>query len=232
MPRYEVTLSAEMGITADDENEALRNCDSDAREFVAENDVIEVEGVVEASADHELTEDLGDIQFHPSEVVDEAEEGSVDWTMKGVYSVVVDAENEAQAIETAKALPRRLAREGMLARYVVTLTALMNVTAEEEAEAIRYCDDDAREFVVQNDSLEVKAIHQVAFDAEEPTEDLDGIRFQPSEVVRAPEEGSVDWLVNGVYSVVVDAISPTEAGELAKALPARLGAERTAGPSI
>lgn len=49
MRRYAVTMHAEMGITADDEDEVIRNCNSDVREFVAQNEV-RVASVTEVKA--------------------------------------------------------------------------------------------------------------------------------------------------------------------------------------
>ena len=109
MPRYAVTLTAEMSITADDEDEAIRNCNSDAREFFFQNDTLEVHDVTEVDPkQYGLTESSDDVAFEESEVVEPAEEGSVDWTMNGVYTVVVDAKDQNEAIALAKALPKKL----------------------------------------------------------------------------------------------------------------------------
>lgn len=109
MPRYAVTLHAEMNITADDEAEAVRNCNSDAREFVVQNEGLEVADVEEVNSNEvDLTEDIDDIVFHDSEVVEEPEPGWVDWVMAGVYVVVVDAPDPKAAGEAAKLLPKQL----------------------------------------------------------------------------------------------------------------------------
>jgi hypothetical protein len=96
----------------------------------------------------------------------------------------------------------------------------------------RHCDDDAREFVVQNDRPEIASVAEVDPADVSLTRSIDDIEFQRSEVVESPKEGSCDWLLNGVYTVVVDAADPAEAGEAAKKLPKSLEPEAAPAPGM
>jgi hypothetical protein len=236
MRRYAVTLNAEMNITADDEDEAIRNCNSDVREFVAQNEDLEIAEIHEVGDAEELTASLDDIQVEESEVVDPAEDGEVDWTMNGVFTVVVAAESPAEAGELAKRLPAKIAaldeeEEHDLTRYAVALTAEMWITAGNREEAIKNCNDDAREFIAVND-VKVAGVTEVDPNVTELTQSLEDIEFREPEVVQAAKKTSLDWLLNGVYVVVVDAKDPAEAGEIAKGLPQTLPRQLSSGPTI
>lgn len=235
MRRYAVTFNAEMNITADDEDEAIRNCNSDTREFIAQNEDFEIAEIHEVGEDEALTESLDDIRFGESEVVGPPEEDEgVDWTMNGVFTVVVDAANRVDAGELAKKLPAKLAAEEEkedLTRYAVVLTAEMWITAIERDEAITKCNDDAREFVAQN-KVRVARVTEVDSNVVELTRSLEEIEFRESEVVKAAKKSSLDWTVNGVYVVVVDAKDPEQAGEIAKGLPKTLPPQLSSGPTF
>lgn len=236
MRRYAVTMSIEgIDVTASGEDEAIRHGDSDVREFVGDWNYT-VTAVSHTDAD--LTESLDDIQFNGSSVTEPGlDEEESSWTMEGEIEVVVQAKDEKEAAEKAKALPAALrypvdAQGRELHRYAVTLHASMNITADDESEAIRNCDDDAREFVVQNDVLEVANVDEVDRSEFSLTKSIDNIEFGRSQVVTPAVEGSCDWLVNGVYTVVVDAANPEEAGEAAKMLPRSFVEELSPSPAI
>lgn len=223
MKRFAVRMSIEgIDVTANNEEEAIRNCDSDVRSCVGDWNYT-VTNVSET--DEPLTQELDGITYLGSSVEEPGEEGEEDtWTMEGEIEVVVEANNETEAAERAKILPKALRypvdEEGRtLHRYAVTLKAPMDITADDEDDAVRNCDDDAREFVIENDHLEVASIEEVDPDDVSLTKSVDDIEFHRSEVARSAGEGSVDWLMNGVYTVVVDAANPAEAGEAAKKLP-------------
>ncbi|MGY3582297.1 hypothetical protein ACVIGB_000778 [Bradyrhizobium sp. USDA 4341] len=236
MKRYAVRMSIEgIDVTANGEEEAIRNCDEDVRSCVGDWNYT-VTDVSET--DEPLTQELDDITYLGSSVEEPGEEGEEDtWTMEGEIEVVVEANNKDEAAEKAKILPKALRypvdEEGRtLHRYAVTLKAPMNITADDEDEAVRNCDDDAREFVVQNDHLEVASIEEVDPDDVSLTKSVDDIEFLPSEVARSAAEGSADWLMNGVYKVVVDAANPTEAGAAAKKFPKSFDFEAAPSPAM
>lgn len=236
MPHYAVTMGIEdIDVTANGEDEAIRYCDSDVRQFVGDWNYT-VDSIAET--DEEPTEDIDDIQFNGSSVEEPGEEDEEDtWTMRGEIEVVVEAKNEKEAAEKAKALPKALRypvddQGRTLHRYAVTLHAPMNITADDEDDAVRYCDEDAREFVVQNDRLDVVQVEEVDPSDVSLTESIDDIEFRRSVVAQAAGKGASDWLMNGVYVVVVDAANPAEAGETAKKLPKTFSEDAAPAPAM
>jgi hypothetical protein len=109
MKRFAVRMAIEgIDVTAKGEDEAIRYCDDDVRSHVGDwNYTI----TAVSETDEPLTEHLADITYNGSSVEEPGEEGEEDtWTMEGEIEVVVEANNEGEAAERAKALPKALRR--------------------------------------------------------------------------------------------------------------------------